>query len=129
MAIYTAPRRLWPAMFLTSVTAIVHLGAQSRSVQLPTGPLKFGEFAASFNADGSFHLEGFGWPTMNGTWKLQGDEITLMLPDKRPKGCDVPGKYRVRMQEQHPAFDVISDDCVPRRMILDRSTWIGAGET
>ena len=79
MAIYTAPRRLWPAMFLTSLIAIVPLGAQSGSVQLPTGPLKFGEFAASFHADGSFHLEGWGWPTMNGTWKLQGDEITLVI--------------------------------------------------
>jgi outer membrane protein assembly factor BamB len=128
MAIYTAPRRPWPAMLLTSLTAIVHLGAQSRSVQLPTGPLKFGGFAASFNADGSFRLEGWGWPTMNGTWTLQGYEIALVLPDKPPKGCDGPGKYRVRVQDQHPAFDVISDDCVPRRMILNGSTWMGAGE-
>jgi outer membrane protein assembly factor BamB len=127
MAIYTAPRRLWPAMFLMSTA--IHLGAQSRSVQLPTGPLKFGGFAASFNGDGSFHLEGWGWPTMNGTWKRQGDEITLMLPDKPPKGCDGPGRYRVRVQDQHPAFDLISDDCVPRRMILNGSTWMGAGET
>ncbi len=129
MAIYTAPRRLWPAMFLTGLIAIVRLGAQATSVQLPTGPLKFGGFAASFNTDGSFHLEGWGWPTMNGTWKLQGDEITLMLPDKPPKGCDGPGTYRVRVQDQHPAFDVISDDCVSRRMILNGSTWMGSGET
>src|ERR1700726_4187861 len=100
MTIYTAPPRLWPAMFLTSLIAIVHLGAQSRTVQLPTGPLKFGGFAASFNADGSFHLEGWGWPTMNGAWKLQGDEIALMVPDKPPKGCDGAGRYRVRVQDQ-----------------------------
>jgi outer membrane protein assembly factor BamB len=122
----TARRRLWPAMFLT---AIVPLGAQTGSVQLPTGPLKFGEFAANFNADGSFHLEGWGWPTMNGTWKLQGDEITLLLPEKPPKGCDGPGRYRVRVQEQHPAFDVIADDCMSRRMILNGSSWMGASET
>jgi outer membrane protein assembly factor BamB len=115
-------------MFLTSLTAIVNLGAQP-SVQLPIGPLKFGGFAASFNADSSFHLEGWGWPAMNGTWKLQGDEITLLLPDKPPKGCDGPGRYRVRVQDQHPAFNAIADDCVPRRMILNGSTWMGAGET
>ena len=86
MAFYTAPRRLWLTMFLTSLTAIVPVGAQSGSVQLPSGPLKFGAFAASFNADGSFHLEGWGWPTMNGAWKLQGDEITLVIGDKPPKG-------------------------------------------
>jgi outer membrane protein assembly factor BamB len=129
MAFYTAPRRLWLTMFLTSLTAIVPVGAQSGSVQLPSGPLKFGAFAASFNADGSFHLEGWGWPAMNGTWKLQGDEITLLLPDKPPKGCDGPGKYRVTVQDQHPSFEAISDDCMPRRMILNGSTWMGAGET
>ncbi len=129
MAIYTARRRVWQTVFLTSLAAIVHLSAQSRSVELPTGPLKFGGFAASFNAGGSFHLEGWGWPTMDGTWKLQSDEITLTLPDKPPKGCEGPGRYRVRVQDQHPAFDVISDDCVPRRMILNGSSWMGAGET
>jgi outer membrane protein assembly factor BamB len=116
-------------MFLTSLTAIVHIGAQPKSVQLPTGPLKFGGFAAGFNADGSFHLEGWGWPTMNGTWKMQGDEMTLVLPDKPPKGCEGPGRYRVKVQDQHPGFDVISDECMPRRMILNGSTWMGAGET
>jgi len=125
MANYTP----WSAIFLTSLTVIVHLNAQSGSVQLPTGPLKFGEFAASFNSDGSFHLEGWGWPTMNGAWKLQGDEITLVIAGKPPKGCDGPGRYRVRVENQHPAFDSISGDCVPRRMILNGSSWMGAGET
>src|ERR1700735_715106 len=99
MAIYTSPPRFLSAMLLTRLTAIVPLCAQSGTVQLPTGPLKFGGFAASFNADRSFHLEGWGWPTMNGTWKLQGDEITLMLPDKPPRGCEGQGKYRVRVQD------------------------------
>src|SRR5580700_6036075 len=129
MAICIASRRLWPAIFLASLTAIVHLSAQPGSVQLPSGALKFGGFAASFKTDGSFHLEGWGWPTMNGTWKLTGDEIALVIADNPPRGCDGPGKYRVRVQDQHPAFDVISDDCVPRRMILNGSTWRGAGES
>src|SRR5215467_9855848 len=129
MAFYTAPRRLLLAIFLTSLAAVVPLRAQAGSVQLPAGPLKFGGFVARFNADGSFHLEGWGWPTMNGRWELQGDEITLLLPDKPPQGCEGPGQYRVRVANQHPAFIAISDDCRPRRMILNGSTWIPAGET
>jgi outer membrane protein assembly factor BamB len=125
MAISTS-NRFWPAIFFM---AIVHVAAQSPTVQLPTGPLKFGEFTANFNSDGSFHLEGWGWPAMNGTWKLQADQITLALPEKPPKGCDGAGRYRVRVQDQHPAFEIISDDCVPRRMILNGSSWMGANET
>lgn len=127
MATYTAPRRRWLALFLASLAA--QLGAQPAIVQLPTGPLKFGDFSASFNADGSFHLEDWELPAMKGTWKLQGDEITLLLPEKPPRGCDGPGRYQVRVENQHPSFDVISDDCVMRRMILNGSTWIGARET
>lgn len=129
MALYNAARWFLLSAFLTGLGAVLPLGAQSGGVQLPSGPLKFGGFAASFSADGSFHLEGSGWPTMNGTWKLQNGEITLLLPDKPPEGCDGLGRYRVRVTDQHPTFDVVSDDCVPRRMILNGSTWLGAGET
>lgn len=116
-------------MFVAGLAAIVHLGAQAANPQLPAGPLKFGGFAANFHADGSFHLEGWGWPTMNGTWTLQGGEITLLFPDKPPKGCEGPGRYRVQVQDRHPSFEVTSDDCVPRRMILNGSTWMSASET
>lgn len=129
MALYTAARGFLLAAYLTGLGAVLPLGAQSGGVQLPSGPLKFGGFAASFSADGSFHLEGSGWPTMNGTWKLQNGEITLLLPDKPPEGCDGSGRYRVRVTDRHPTFDVVSDDCVPRRMILNGSTWLEAGET
>lgn len=129
MVLYIAARGFLLAAFLTGLGTVLPLGAQSGGVQLPSGPLKFGGFAASFSADGSFHLEGSGWPTMNGTWKLQNGEITLLLPDKPPEGCDGSGRYRVRVTDQHPTFDVVSDDCVPRRMILNGSTWLDAGET
>jgi outer membrane protein assembly factor BamB len=129
MNICTTLRRVWLVMGLTSVSAIVPIAAQSTGAQLPTGPLKFGGFAATFNADGTFHLEGWGWPAMNGTWKQQADEVTLLFPAKLLKGCEGPGRYRVRVKDQHPSFDVISDECVERRMILNGSTWVGAGET
>src|SRR5579862_4503994 len=129
MVLYTAPRWFLLAAFLTSFGAVLCLGAQSEGVRLPTGPLKFGGFAARFSADGSFHLEGSGWPTMNGTWKLRNGEITLLIPDKPPEGCDGSGRYRVHVTDQHPTFDVVSDDCEARRMILNGSTWLEAGET
>src|SRR5206468_10343824 len=38
------------------------------------------------------------------------------------------GRYRLRIDGQRVGFDLVADDCVPRRMILDRSTWRPAGE-
>src|SRR6185436_16546560 len=37
-------------------------------------------------------------------------------------------KYRVRHEGKRVGFDLVSDDCRPRRMILDRSTWSPASE-
>jgi hypothetical protein len=59
---------------------------QQMEVQMPSSPLKFGVFSARFNADNTFSLEGYGWPSMKGSWKLKGDEIELMMSDV-PNNC------------------------------------------
>lgn len=98
-------------------------------VQVPSYSMKFGAFVAKFDAGGSFTLEGVGWPQLTGNWKSKGDEIELTLTTPGgPKGCEGPGRYRIRLDGNHLSFDLISDECTPRKMIIDRSTWAPASE-
>ena len=101
--------------------------SQQTDVQLPSTPLKFGAFVARFDTDGAFKLEGTGWPAFSGNWKRTGDELELVTA-KAPKGCEGPGRYRVRLEGKHVTFNLVADDCVPRRMILNGSAWMPAEE-
>lgn len=101
--------------------------AQQPAPSPPPYPLQFAGFAARFGADGAFTLEGPGWPTFKGTWKADGAEIEVLTPDAAG-GCDKPGRYRFRRENTRTTFDLVSDACTPRRMILDRSTWRPTGE-
>ncbi len=96
-------------------------------VQVPSYPLRFGVFVARFDSGGAFKLDGQGWPSLTGSWKIKGDEIELSTSGG-PKGCEGPGRYRVRIVGNRTSFDLIADECTPRRMILDRSTWSPARE-
>jgi len=98
-----------------------------KDVQVPTYSMKFGAFVARFDSGGTFKLEGSGWPTMKGDWKGKGDEIELSMSGA-PQGCGGPGRYRLRLDGNHLGFDLISDECTVRRMILDRSTWVPTEE-
>ncbi|HSE16756.1 MAG TPA: PQQ-binding-like beta-propeller repeat protein [Pyrinomonadaceae bacterium] len=89
---------------------------------LPSHPLKFGIFNARFDPAGTFTVEGDRWPKLNGTWKAQGSEVELAMSDG-PGGCEEPGKYRYDTDGKHLSLNLVSDDCRPRQMILDRSTW------
>ncbi|HEX5709348.1 MAG TPA: PQQ-binding-like beta-propeller repeat protein [Pyrinomonadaceae bacterium] len=126
-------KRLGLALVLVLVTATVGLqrpanARQQTGVQLPSSPLKFGVFTARFDAGGTFTLEGDRWPSMGGNWKIKGDEVELSTQGA-PEGCGGAGRYRVRTDGGRVSFDLVSDECVPRRMILDRSTWSPAGES
>ncbi len=94
---------------------------------LPSDQLTFGAFTARFASDGTFNLEGSGWPAFNGTWTADGGQIELVVP-AGPEGCAGPGRYRFRVDDRRLRFDLVADGCEPRRMILDRSTWRPAGE-
>jgi outer membrane protein assembly factor BamB len=89
--------------------------------------LKFGVFVARFDSSGTFTLEGDRWPSMKGNWKSKGDEIELSMSGG-PRGCDGPGRYRVRVEGNSVSFALVSDDCTPRRMILDGSAWSPDGK-
>ncbi len=125
-------KRLWLVLALASgiVCAIASRPAtsQQKDLQIPSSPLKFGVFVARFDPSGTFKLEGDRWPTLVGQWKISGDEIELSTSGG-PRGCEGPGRYRLRTDGSHVNFDLVSDDCTPRRMILDRSTWVPTGES
>jgi outer membrane protein assembly factor BamB len=96
-------------------------------VQIPSSQLTFGVFVARFDSGGTFLLEGDRWPSMKGNWKSEGKEIEL-LTTSGPEGCKGPGRYRIRIEGTRVSFDLIADECRPRRMILDGSTWVPPGE-
>jgi outer membrane protein assembly factor BamB len=106
-------------------TALVAVRAAQDS--LPSSPLAFGAFHLRFSPDGTFVLEGQGWPTFKGTWTINGGRIALTTPGL-PDNCDKAGSYGFRVEAGHVGFDVVEDACVPRRMILDRSRWRPADE-
>jgi outer membrane protein assembly factor BamB len=99
-----------------------------RKASLPIQPLSFGVFLARFDPAGTFTLERDRWPKLNGTWKTEGSQVELLMSGG-PGGCDGPGKYRYNTDTdgKRVSFDLLSDDCRPRQMILDRSTWLPAG--
>jgi len=101
--------------------------SRQTDVQVPSSKLTFGAFAAQFDSNRTFTLEGKGWPSMKGNWKSKGDEIELSMSGG-PDGCGGPGRYRIHLDGSHITFDLISDECTVRRMIIDRSTWVPSGE-
>ncbi|CAN5757394.1 PQQ-binding-like beta-propeller repeat protein [soil metagenome] len=117
------------AIVLSLVTlcpAAVTLAQQTAA--LPSVPLRYAAFAASFEPGGKFAVQGTGWPTFTGTWKVDGDELTLNTTGG-PPACTEPGRYRFRVEGTRVLLTLVADACTPRRMILDRSTWRPEGES
>jgi outer membrane protein assembly factor BamB len=123
-------------MVLKNLLAIAALAALSAAQApapapppLPSEPLRFGGFSARFGPDGSFALEGAGWPAFKGTWKRVGDEIEIATgAGDAAGGCDKAARYRATVDQAHVTLDLVADPCTPRRMILDRSAWRPADE-
>src|SRR5687768_5593425 len=112
---------------ITIVCVALALSAPPPSQSPPSMPLRFAGFSAHFAADGTFTLEGAGWPTFRGTWRAVGGEIEIATTGGPPP-CVTPARYRVRTENARTTLDLVSDECQPRRMILDRSTWRPAAE-
>jgi outer membrane protein assembly factor BamB len=100
--------------------------AQDQKFALPDYPLTLGVFVMQFYSGGTFSIEGKGWPTVNGSWKLNGSEMELM--GVGPGACEVPGRYRLRHEGKGLGFELVSDECRVRKMILNGSTWRSADE-
>lgn len=122
----TAAMTKTPGAALLAAVLSLGLDAAAQQPSPPTVPLRFAGFSAQFAADGTFTLEGAGWPTFKGSWKADGAEIELATTGG-PAACVKPARYRVRTENARTTLDLVSDECQPRRMILDRSTWRPAG--
>jgi outer membrane protein assembly factor BamB len=110
------------------VLTLSHGAAGRQDQSLPSTPLEYRDFSAVFAADGSFSLEGAGWPPFKGTWKAAAGELTLQTTGG-PQGCDAPARYRFERQGSQLTLHAVADDCRPRRMILHDSRWLPEGET
>lgn len=112
--------------FVAGVTASAQ-SATARSIPgLTDTPLTFGAFTATFSPDGTFLLQGQGWPAFKGTWAAAGGALEI-ITQGGPEGCAGPGGYTYRLADSRLSLTLQSDACEPRRMILDRSTWSPAG--
>lgn len=118
---------------LSAIAAMVGLTlsafvAQQAPAPLPSTMLQYAAFKARFAPDGAFRLEGTGWPTFTGTWKAERDEVTVLTTGGPPATCAAAAKYRYVVDQTRVRLVVVADDCVPRRMILNESTWLPEGE-
>ena len=104
-----------------------YIEKHSGKASLPSHPLSFGVFTARFDPSGTFTLSGDRWPKLDGTWKNLGSEVEFSMSGG-PGGCDGPGKYRIDTDGKRATFNLVADECRPRKMILDGSTWLPAGE-
>ncbi len=107
---------------------VAALVAQQAPTALTSSTLKYAAFTARFAPDGAFTLGGPGWPPFSGTWKSERDELTVVSTGGPPATCAAPGRYRFQVDKTRVALTVVADDCVPRRMILNGSTWRPEGE-
>ena len=114
------------ALVVATLAVAVITTAVSAQQALPSGPLVIRAFTLQFSPAGTFTLSGEGWPSMAGTWTASGREVTLQLQNG-PKDCNGAGRYTFAIDGARVGFDVIADDCQPRRMILDRSQWLPRG--
>jgi PQQ-like domain len=100
--------------------------AAAQPASIPSTALTYGFFTIQFSTGGTFVLKGEGWPTFTGTWTSDGQHVDINTPGIRD--CDAQARYRYERRDSRLALTLVNDGCVPRRMILDRSTWRPVGE-
>lgn len=111
---------------LTIVCLLSGASGQTANAQMPTSPLSFGDLLAKFATDGTFTVDWSGRPALKGSWKSEADQIELINSQKEGR-CVSPGRYRFRVEGSNVRFDLISDECKMRRMILDGTVWSPPG--
>jgi outer membrane protein assembly factor BamB len=118
-----------PLLIALAFSAILapHEAAPAQQPALPSKNLVYGAFVIRFAPDGAFTLQGTGWPGFTGTWTRDGEEITVTTTGGPPP-CAAPGRYRFTLDGTHLALAAVADECTPRRMILNSSSWRPAEE-
>jgi PQQ-like domain len=126
MLAMSLPSRAGPALGVATLAVAVMTTAVAAQQALPIGPLVIRAFTLQFDPSGTFILSGEGWPSMAGTSTASGREETRQL-HSGPRDCSGAGHYRFTIDGARVSFELIADDCQPRRMILDRSQWLPRG--
>jgi outer membrane protein assembly factor BamB len=114
-------------IFVTLFCGSSLLLVAQQSPTLPTGALAFGMFSGRFGDDGRFSIEGRDWSPLRGAWTVTGDIIELRPADTGGP-CQAQGRYRFRRSGTGVQFELVADACEDRRIVLDGSTWVPAGE-
>ena len=90
----------------------------ARGESVPSALLRYREFTMRFAPDGSFELQGTGYPTFKGSWKPQAEgEVEIVAPNQRG-GCPEPARYRVRRDRQWTILEAVTDPCAGRQFFL-----------
>jgi outer membrane protein assembly factor BamB len=122
---------LFTAAGLTVAASIAVQGQSSQpQPSLPSAPMTYGFLTATFAPDGTFVIsdsEKNGFAKLAGTWKAANGEVEFTLAPA-PQGCAEPGKYRYRVDGKQVGFDLVTDACQTRRMMIGGSSWWPAGE-
>ena len=66
-------------------------GLAGQTATLPDTPLTYGGFAATFSADGTFAIDGEGWPPMKGAWRVDGADVLLTMSEGPKDSPALPG--------------------------------------
>ena len=117
-----------PGMLVATLGVTVTMVVAQQPPVIPSSNLQYAAFTARFAPDGAFSLTGVGWPTFTGTWRAEADEVTVTTTGGPPATCAAAGRYRYSLEKTRLKLAVVADDCVPRRMILNDSTWRPEGE-
>jgi outer membrane protein assembly factor BamB len=130
--------------FRSPVPPALQAASTTQAPAFPSGPLVLRVFTAHFHPDGSFTIEGtiegMGTLRVGGKWKAASGTIELVGyetptgPDRPAsnilektqtpmEGCDKAGRYLYEISGPYVRFTVVGDDCMPRRTLLDRTSW------
>lgn len=112
---------------LVAATALGSAMVVAQAPTMPSTPLAYGALSATFAADGSFTMTGGGWPKLAGSWKAANGEVELVLSTPMT-GCGAPGRYRYRLDGRQVMFELVSDPCEVRSLMMAGSLWLPVGE-
>ncbi|HEX7333327.1 MAG TPA: PQQ-binding-like beta-propeller repeat protein [Pyrinomonadaceae bacterium] len=100
--------------------------ASTKPSSLPSHSLTYGVFTGRFDPGGTLSIESDRWPKIGGTWKTNGAGIEFLMTGG-PEGCAGPGNYLFETDGKQIKFNLVSDGCKVRQIILDGSIWRPAG--
>jgi hypothetical protein len=138
---FACPIQLALAALLIAFWTGSNAASQMQASPFPSGPLVFRVSTVQFRTDGTFviesSIEGMGTLRASGQWRVPSGMVEFIGYDApsnmfeklgiSTRGCETPGRYRYEVDGRHVRLDVVADECDPRRMLFDRSSWAPAG--